>query len=202
VRYNIETLVQYLLYTGDFKDPISRAALGADDVACIDACSSSHGLVLPRLTPYFQQRESVAAQTRNRRDSIVSLEACIGEIVCDMLKVIETASLYSGNMRLTVLMSEFEAPFSELKREDIEGARQALDGWKAFIRGPPKRPTLDRHGRVDQVLAGLESFWDAPDSAALDLWRKGRGECIKATHIDLVLETVKKEGEQILRDCS
>lgn len=180
VQYNVETLVQYLLYTGDFKDPISRAALNAEDVASIDVCAASHGLPLPHLTPYFQQqREAAEAQTRNRRNTIISLEACIGEIVCDMLKVVETASLYSGNMRLAVLLSEFEAPFAELKREDIEGARQALDGWKAFVRGPPKRPTTDRYGRVDQVLSGLESYWDAPrDDAALEACRRERGACL------------------------
>jgi hypothetical protein len=117
-----------------------------------------------------------------------------------MLKVIETASLYSGNMRLTVLVSEFEVPFSELKREDIEGARQALDGWKAFIRGPPKRPTLDRYGRVDQVLAGLESYWDAGDSSKLDLWRKERGErLLKGIGTDIVLDSNKKDGEKKLK---
>ena len=74
-----------------------------------------------------------------------------------MLAVIEQCDPEEGEMCL--IMNLFPS-FSDLYRQmvdvDDEYAKQCLEHYTSFLRGPPNRPTRDRYGFLSTVLGFLE----------------------------------------------
>ena len=63
--------------------------------------------------------------------------------------------------------------FSDLYRQmadvDAEYSRQCIDHYRAFLRGPPNRPTRDRHGFLSTVITFLEQARARPLRAPASL---------------------------------
>ena len=74
-----------------------------------------------------------------------------------MLSVLE-AKLSKENidLRLALLKSQFQTPFEDMKRIDIENSYHAWLGWQAYLKGPPLRPTKDPFGRLASLLKFLK----------------------------------------------
>jgi hypothetical protein len=95
---------------------------------------------------------------RFRRDALLGLERCAGEVVTDILHIIETCDPDEAQMRL--FLREFPLfldLFNQIKVEDGEFASQCLKHWTSFLRGPPNRPTDDVFGLVEVALHFLDA---------------------------------------------
>lgn len=107
---------------------------------------------------FTNQSESISDVTaRQRVQEIQSLETCLGEIVVDMLKIIEKRIAPSeAQLRLSLLFSEFETPFSHMKTLDVETAYANLMSWTEFLKGPPKKPTVNPNSGLQIALTFLK----------------------------------------------
>lgn len=107
-----------------------------------------------------------------RRDALQGLERCAGEVVTDILNIIETCDPDEAQMRLimkglrtvilpsilcvhlipcntiTVELPTFADYFRQLREADASVAKQALSHWCQFLEGPPNRPNEDDTGLI------------------------------------------------------
>ena len=94
-----------------------------------------------------------------KRDAVCGLERCAGELVADMVQVIEGEDPEEGQMRL--VMSLFPL-FSDLHRQlmeaDAEYGQMCMVHFETFVKGPPNRPTQDRYGFLPIILDFFESM--------------------------------------------
>lgn len=99
MAFNAETLADYILATGDFNDPETRVAFADSDLQEVDDILRKAGI----------QKQSLLGAKRNpnhfadfqfRRDALLGLERCAGEVVTDMLTIIETCDPDEAQMRL------------------------------------------------------------------------------------------------------
>jgi hypothetical protein len=158
IHYNLPSFVRYLTATQDFTDPVTRLPLQIDDVERIHQKVLSSGLRLPNVLELYQQPKLQELEL-NRHSNLQSIEACLGELVTDMLKLIErrrTSPREEQEYRLLIIFSEFEIPFHEFKSLNLEAAYHALAAWISFLRGPPKKPTCDSSALLPQAVAYLK----------------------------------------------
>jgi hypothetical protein len=135
---------------------VSRLPLTLEDLEQIDVKVSASGLSLPSLVEVYQNKESFTLKKIHHQE-IQSLEACLGELVMDMLRVIEQSlNREDAQYRMSVICSEFDAPFQIYKLQSLEMAYQSLFSWIAFIRGPEKRPTKDCSRTLRQAISFLQ----------------------------------------------
>jgi hypothetical protein len=168
IHYNLSSFVQYLTVTRDFTDPVTRLPLQIDDLERIQLKILTSGLQLPNVLELYQQPKPVEAHSDVR-----SIEACLGELITDMLKLIERRrpSRDDQEYRLLVIFSEFEIPFHEFKSLNLEAAYHALASWISLLRGPPKKPTRDPSALLSRAVAHLRGQWTDKDSEQLQMIR-------------------------------
>ena len=159
------SFVEYLISTGDFRDPITRTALSAKEVGALDALVAAQGLEYPLLTERYNDK-STTGDADNAANTIRGLESCVGEVICDILANIESPSK-NGTYQMSMLFSELDLPFAEMKALSIEAAYQALQTWIVFLKGPPKKPTKDTFGRLRYAVTYLNGLWTPDDKAKL-----------------------------------
>jgi hypothetical protein len=165
IEYNLKTIVEYLMCTGDFRDPICRTDFTIEEIKDIDKHIQKHNLDYPLLEKLFINNNIKHDKIREK-NILHSLEACVGEIIAEIFVVVETPNP-DADVLLTILFSEFESPFAEMKRLNIETAYQCLSSWKAFLDGPPKKPTINRRGRLHYAKTFLEGQWSNEDDICL-----------------------------------
>jgi len=173
VKYSISGLVRYIYTTGEITDPVSRNRFTETDLRKIDQITSSSPFAevrrLPSVLEVLTNREHYTKQS-HASATILGLEACLGEIIVDILGHVETVpyvptntlgrgSYYYNRAEIQVLclFSGFDIPFTELKLLSIERAYQAYKGWSVFLAGPAKKPTADNLGILTMALKALDS---------------------------------------------
>mmetsp|Transcript_17337 Transcript_17337/g.40702 ORF Transcript_17337/g.40702 Transcript_17337/m.40702 type:complete len:344 (-) Transcript_17337:455-1486(-) len=153
VVYHLNSLIDYFLATGDFTEPETRIEFSDADLKRIDEIAAASQL----------GKSSVLAAKLNPtrfndakldRDAIVGLERCAGELVADMLKVIESNDPEEGQMRLIMyLFPLFSDLHRQLRTADAEYSSRCMDHFAAYVNGPPNRPTVDKFGFLPIVLS-------------------------------------------------
>lgn len=99
VVFNIDTLIDYISKTGDFSDPVTRISLSDEDLKEIDEKAVKLKLQKPSL--YELRRDPNAfTEFKFRRDALLGLERCAGEVITEMLKIVETCDPDEAEMRL------------------------------------------------------------------------------------------------------
>lgn len=179
IKYNIESLVEYIASSGDFRDPVTRVPLSPDDILAIDeqiaadeACQHLSSL------KSIRENAHVYCIEKQKQEECQNLETCLGEMVVDMLEIIQNPTMgpktsEAAEMRMCMLFSEFESPFQVLKSLNIEQARHSLLCWQVFLRGPAKKPTKPRGppGILQTALTFLEGQWLAADDTKLKMFQ-------------------------------
>lgn len=156
VLYNAGSLVDYILKTGDFTEPETRLEFSDAELRALDAVAAEAGLGKPSVLEAKQHPETYA-ERRTRRDAVVGVERCAGEVVSEMLAVVEQCEPEEGEMCLVMnLFPSFSDLYRQMADVDAEYSRQCIDHYRAFLRGPPNRPTRDRHGFLSTVITFLE----------------------------------------------
>ncbi|ETV89356.1 hypothetical protein, variant [Aphanomyces astaci] len=152
VVYNIDTLVQYILATGNFSEPETRIAFSDDVLKQLDNAATAAGFKFASVVTAQQQR-AVFEQERIKRDGLLGLERCMGEVVTEMLHIIEDDDGEEGEMRLVMdVFPSFADLFNQLKSNDREYASHCHKHYVEYLRGPPNRPTVDESGLFGVVL--------------------------------------------------
>lgn len=158
VVFNVDSLIDYLLSTGDFSDPETRIAFTDVDLKIIDSIAISAGIKRNSVYAAKHNGNKVFEQTKFMRDALQSVERCAGELIADMLNIIETCDGDEAEMRL--VMREFPMfadYYRQLKAADADYAKRCMKHWVLFIKGPPNRPTIDETGILQAVLYFLRS---------------------------------------------
>ncbi|CAN0110538.1 unnamed protein product, partial [Ectocarpus fasciculatus] len=144
VTYNVESLVLYLLESGDFQEPTTRRPFSVVQLADLDALAAKAGAkVKGSLVKSYHEGQEKYRERRERREMLVGADRCLGDIVSEMLSTIEDndESHEEAHIYLCTLFPQFAHIFSEMKEADEEFARQCLEQHIALLRGPPNRPT-------------------------------------------------------------
>jgi hypothetical protein len=128
-------------------------------------------------------KESVYAAKKNnaqlyadkhfRRDALQGLERCAGEVVSEMLQLIEHADPEEAQMKLLMTGSAHHSPsssslhllslpalefpafadlYQQMKAADPIFAKQCNRSWLLYLQGPPNRPTKDPYGLLQVLL--------------------------------------------------
>lgn len=157
IRFGIESLVDYLLTSGDFNDPETRIPFSDEDLKEIDAIATKAGLSKGSV---FEAKNNVNAYSEQkfRRDALLGLERCAGEVVTDMLQIVESFHPDDAQMQLVVReFPTFMDYFKQLQDADREYASKCIAHWRLFIHGPPNRPNEDDYGLLHVIRMFLKN---------------------------------------------
>lgn len=157
--YNTDSLIDYILSSNDFTDPVTRIPYSLEDLAALDALAESTNLKRPSVLK-AKQNPDMAQQHNDkfRRDALIGLDRCAGETVTSMLRLIEECEdLEEGMLQLaTDLFPTFADLFCQMQAADRPFAAQCLRHYIGFVRGPPNRRTRDARGLMRPILHFLQ----------------------------------------------
>lgn len=89
--------------------------------------------------------------------NLSGLERCAGDYVAKMLEVVESDDPEEGEMLLIMsLFPSFADIFEQIRRSDREYAKQCMNHFKAYLRGPKNRPNPDTSGLLAVILGFLD----------------------------------------------
>lgn len=172
IEYNVDTYVEYIVKTGDFRDPVSRNPLTRSDVCRLSDAANEAKMIFPDLLEIFFN-EDYLKEEKTKIADIRGLEVCLGEMVAELLREVESPSKDdSVEFNMSVIFSEFDAPFKRLKSMDIQESYHSLMSWKEYIRGPRLNPTANNRGRLQSTLAFLDGQWTEEDNNLLHELRR------------------------------
>jgi hypothetical protein len=154
------TLIDYMLATGDFRDPESRVEFTDVDLKRLDTLGKRLGKpsVLQAKTQLLAKYED----NRFTRDALNGLERMAGVGISLMYDAIERVNdgketLEEASIRvLTVAIPEIDAAFREINKVDVEFGKMTKKQFELFLSGPPQRPTKDLFGMVPLLLEMLD----------------------------------------------
>jgi len=151
VRFVLESLIDYLISSGEFYDPETRIPFSDEDLKQIDLLARNAHLEKPSVW-IAKNNTQFYTDARFHRDAIQGLERCAGEVVADILNVIETNDPDDAQMQL--VMREFPTfldYYRQLREVDQDYASKCLAQWMILIKGPPNRPNKDEYGLINAV---------------------------------------------------
>jgi hypothetical protein len=159
VRFNIESLVNYMLKTGDFRCPESRIEFRDGDLFRLDIAAKEAGFDFDSLVGAKNNKEQFADK-KFRQDALTGLERIAGEMVVEMFDLVESDKSHAdrAQMRLlTVVFPQFKDLCDQLKAADAEYAKHSISQFRDFLAGPPNRRTQDNGtGLLSLCLTHIE----------------------------------------------
>ena len=99
MAFNVDSLADFMLATGEFFDPITRLPFSDDNLREIDLCVTRAGLQKGSVLAAKNNPQNYA-ESRFRRDALEGLERCAGEVVAEMLTLVETNDPHLAQMQL------------------------------------------------------------------------------------------------------
>lgn len=155
--YNVISLVDYVLSTGMFLEPVSRISFSDDELVRLDESVRRAGLVRGSLVEARKDTTTYVSQKQAQNLSL-GIDRMVGDIVVKMMAVVESPDSEDGQMELVVnLFPEFETFFQQLTQIDPIFARQCATNYSIWIRGPPNKPTRDISGLLDVVTGFIDA---------------------------------------------
>lgn len=152
--YNVESLVDYILSSGNFEEPVSRISFSDDELVQLDESTARAGLKRKSLVEARKDTVTYASQ-RHAQNLSFGIDRMLGDIVAKMMTIVESPDSEDGQMELVVnLFPEFEMFFQQLKQSDPSFAIQCAKNYATWIRGPPNKPTRNISGLL-QIVTGF-----------------------------------------------
>ena len=99
VAFNVDSLADFMLATGEFFDPITRIPFSDDSLREIDLAVTKAGLQKGSVLEAKNNPQNYA-ESRFRRDALEGLERCAGEVVAEMLTLVEMNDPHLAQMQL------------------------------------------------------------------------------------------------------
>lgn len=136
VHYNLEPLIQFLLVSGDFRDPKTRQHYSMTNLKELDTLSKTNKLGTKSV---FQASKKTLyyRRIREREEEILVLERCLDEVVGIMLTLIESDSeaLETIQVRLnTFHFPTFHTYFRRLHSRDRQTSQYYAEHCLGHIR--------------------------------------------------------------------
>jgi len=162
-KFDAETLADYILATGDFTEPETRIPFSPSDMKRLDDIVRNAGIKKGSVYEAINNQKRFKEQ-KVTRDSVIGLERCIGELISEMLSIIDavcdgTADPESAETRLLLnVFPVFAHYFTLLRGMDRDYASTCIKQYVTFLAGPPNRPTRNELGLRDSVLQFLLTF--------------------------------------------
>lgn len=152
VLFNVDTLVDYMLSTGDFTDPETRIPFSDTDLKNIDRIISM--AKMNKASVYDAKKNpDQFADLKFRRDALQGLERCAGEVITEILNLIVDCDPDEAEMRLVMRdFPMFADLFRQMRDADLEFSHHAMRHYRLFLIGPPNKPTIDDYGLLQVVL--------------------------------------------------
>ncbi|KAJ0403735.1 hypothetical protein P43SY_003040 [Pythium insidiosum] len=120
VVYNVDTLVQYILATGDFSEPETRIPFSDDDLRRIDV-EARRAKLDERSVLEAKYNKHVFDEQKVKRDGL------LGEYITKMLGVVEDDDAEEGEIELiTCLFPSFSSIFEQIRAADKDTAAPEL----------------------------------------------------------------------------
>lgn len=158
VQFNVDSLVDFMIASGDFTDPETRLSFTDDQLREIDAIAADIGLEKPSVYE-AKHNTQFYSDAKFRRDALLGLERCAGEVVADILELIEEGE-DPDDAQMQLAMQDFPSfvdYFRQIREADPEYASKCISHWKSFIIGPPNHPNEDEFGLLKLVLKFLKN---------------------------------------------
>jgi hypothetical protein len=155
--YNVESLVDYMLSSGTFEEPISRIAFSDDELVHLDETMIRAGL---KRTSLVEAKKDTVKYTSQKQAQNLSfgIDRMLGDIVAKMMTIVESPDSEDGQMELVInLFPEFEMFFQQLKQSDPKFAIQCAKNYATWIRGPPNKPTKNVSGLLKIVTGFIDA---------------------------------------------
>lgn len=175
VAFNLPSLVDYVLASGKFEDPVSRELFLEQDLREMDRLARRYELKRPSVLEAWRNRKNTYAEARFRADALQGLDRLAGEQVAAMLDEAESARVglertqrvkkghveeVAGALEVQLHIGPFPVfadLYSQIYEADADYARVCMSHYKAFLRGPPNRPFRDRFGFIGIALQFLRN---------------------------------------------
>mmetsp|Transcript_16820 Transcript_16820/g.51733 ORF Transcript_16820/g.51733 Transcript_16820/m.51733 type:complete len:190 (-) Transcript_16820:638-1207(-) len=152
IWYDIQTLVQYIIKTGEFREPETRIEFSLADLTRLDSQARHFGLDLPSVVE-ARTNSAPYEEKRAAEDAMLCLERFCGEVVADMQRCLEQYDPETLEMCLVGhLFPSYSHFFKQIKDRNAEMAQQLVYHHISFLRGPPNRPTEDPFGFLPIIL--------------------------------------------------
>lgn len=167
VTFNLGTLIDYFLSTGDFTEPETRLDFSDADLERIDMIATKANLGKESVLSARKDKTRFA-ELNFRRDALNGLERCAGELVTEMVACIEgdgddESDLETGQMRLVMyIFPLFCDLFRQLHEADAAFASACMKHFATYVEGPPNRRTVDRFGILEIVRTFLQQVAENP----------------------------------------
>jgi len=164
VAFNVETLVDFMLTSGDFHDPETRIPFSDADLEEIDRVAAASGVKKASVLA-ARNNPQVYIDAKFRRDALEGLERCAGDVITEMLNLIERTDPDEAQMRLIMVdLPLFADYYQQLRDADSAYAKQCMEHWMQFVIGPPNKPHPDPHGLIaflSHFLKGAQNLGNA-----------------------------------------
>jgi len=152
IYYNLEPLVNYLVSSGDFRDPKTREPYSEETLKCIDKCKVENKIKMKSVYR-ASINKTIYRRKREREEDLIVLERCIDEVVSSIRIILETEQPNDSEITLNSFhFPTFHRYFRNILYKSKDYAEQVLEHTINIITGPDERPTLDPNGIKDFIL--------------------------------------------------
>jgi len=156
--YNLDTLIQYFLTSGDFREPVTRLLVTDDDLTRMDLQAREAGFSFASVLDAKHNPQTYCDQAQ-RDEMLTGLDRLVGEVVSTMIRTIEAGSADSGQIRLLLdLFPQFSDYFGQLSSAEPAYAQQCLTQYLLLVDGPPNSPIKDNTGLKKVVVRFLQKY--------------------------------------------
>ena len=158
VYYNLEYLIDYLLQTGDFRDPKTREPYRDEILQGIDKYKSQVGIRAKSVYKASQNR-NIYKRKRDHEDDIMVLERCIDEVTSSIRSIMEGSRQEEGsphNILNSYQFPTFLRYYKKLLQKCPFAAESKIKNTIMIITGRPDiRPIIDPYNLQDFILQFL-----------------------------------------------
>lgn len=151
IYYNLEPLINYLLSSGDFRDPKTREPYNANILKSIDKCKNS--VKIKKSVYRASVNKTIYRRKNEKNEDLVVLERCIDEVVSSIRITLENEQYSDSRITLNSFhFPTFHRYFRNILYKSKEYAKQVLQHTIHIITGPDEHPTLDPNNMKDFIL--------------------------------------------------
>lgn len=152
VYYNLEYLIDYLIQTGDFRDPKTREPYLDEILKSIDKYRKKIGL-RGKSVYAASQNKSIYKRKKDHEDDIMVLERCLDEVISSIRNIMETPR---GSDDPKSILNSYHFPtylryYKKLFQKSKFAAKHKIQTTIQSVANPNNR-ILDPNGIQDFIL--------------------------------------------------
>tara|TARA_Y100000590_G_C15494482_1_gene929122 strand:- start:182 stop:943 length:762 start_codon:yes stop_codon:yes gene_type:complete len=111
VYYNLQSLVSYFLYTGDFRDPFTRRVIKKEELKAMDDLVKINKLKLKSLVTASNNTRQYVLK-REREEELELLQRCIDDVLSGMTTIMENTTEENFSQQYFALNTNYFANFT------------------------------------------------------------------------------------------